>query len=149
MIFFKNSFKNKRVIITGHTGFKGSWLTLWLTILGAKVLGISNSIITKPSNFEAQKLKNVELDNILKLKISNLESLESNFQELAIKLQSIEAQLSKKTIALSSSQKNQDKLEIQLENVQTLASERMALLSALRIKFEDTNRKIQSFEQLH
>tara|TARA_Y200000002_G_C22678771_1_gene663165 strand:- start:441 stop:2336 length:1896 start_codon:yes stop_codon:yes gene_type:complete len=96
--------------------------------------------------FESQKLKNVELDNILKLKISNLESLESNFQELAIKLQSIEAQLSKKTIALSSSQKNQDKLEIQLENVQTLASERMALLSALRIKFEDTNRKIQSFE---
>ena len=34
-------FKNKRVLITGHTGFKGSWLTLWLSKIGAKVYGIS------------------------------------------------------------------------------------------------------------
>ena len=34
-------YKNKTVIITGHTGFKGSWLTLWLTTLGANVVGIS------------------------------------------------------------------------------------------------------------
>ena len=32
---------NKKVIITGHTGFKGSWLSLWLHKLGAKVIGIS------------------------------------------------------------------------------------------------------------
>ena len=36
-----SKYKNKRVIVTGHTGFKGSWLTLWLYLLGAKVLGIS------------------------------------------------------------------------------------------------------------
>ena len=78
MIFFKNSFKNKRVIITGHTGFKGSWLTLWLTILGAKVLGISNSTITKPSNFEAQKLKK-KIKN-KKLDIRNLKQLRSSIK---------------------------------------------------------------------
>ena len=73
MIYFKNSFKNKRVIITGHTGFKGSWLTLWLTILGAKVLGISNGAITKPSNFEVQRLKK-DIKN-KKLDIRNLDQL--------------------------------------------------------------------------
>ena len=41
------TFKNKKVIITGHTGFKGSWLTLWLSEIGAKVLGISKNIPTK------------------------------------------------------------------------------------------------------
>ena len=33
-------FRNKKVLITGHTGFKGSWLSLWLNISGAKVYGI-------------------------------------------------------------------------------------------------------------
>ena len=32
-----NKFKNKKIIITGHTGFKGSWLALWLKLLGAKI----------------------------------------------------------------------------------------------------------------
>ena len=36
---FQNAFKGKRVLITGHTGFKGSWLTAWLLELGAKVAG--------------------------------------------------------------------------------------------------------------
>ena len=53
---FEKVFKNKKIIITGHTGFKGSWLTLSLTNLGAKVLGISASIPTKPSNFIASKI---------------------------------------------------------------------------------------------
>lgn len=37
----KRFWKDKRVLITGHTGFKGSWLTLWLNRLGAKITGIS------------------------------------------------------------------------------------------------------------
>ena len=52
------NFKNKRVIITGHTGFKGSWLSLWLYISGAKIMGISNGVLTKPSHFDSIKLKN-------------------------------------------------------------------------------------------
>ena len=57
MISLLKNFNGKKVIITGHTGFKGSWLTLWLIHLGAKVTGISDRIPTNPSNFEANQLK--------------------------------------------------------------------------------------------
>ena len=57
MISLLKNFNGKKVIITGHTGFKGSWLTLWLVHLGAKVTGISDRTPTNPSNFEANQLK--------------------------------------------------------------------------------------------
>ena len=41
---FNNIYKNKNVLITGHTGFKGSWLSSWLIKLGANVTGISDGI---------------------------------------------------------------------------------------------------------
>ena len=50
-------FKNKKVIVTGHTGFKGSWLSLWLKILGAKVIGVSIYVPSDPSHFKAINLK--------------------------------------------------------------------------------------------
>jgi len=34
------SYKGRKVLITGHTGFKGSWLALWLESLGAQVIGV-------------------------------------------------------------------------------------------------------------
>ncbi|MBD3345367.1 MAG: CDP-glucose 4,6-dehydratase, partial [Chitinivibrionales bacterium] len=37
----KKFWHNKKVFLTGHTGFKGSWLSLWLSTLGAKVTGYS------------------------------------------------------------------------------------------------------------
>jgi len=46
-----NFYKNKKIIITGNTGFKGAWLTMWLLSLGAKIVGISKDIPTKPSLF--------------------------------------------------------------------------------------------------
>jgi CDP-glucose 4,6-dehydratase len=52
----KSIFKGKKVIITGHTGFKGSWLSIWLTTLGATVIGVSNSVPSEPSHFESAKL---------------------------------------------------------------------------------------------
>ena len=48
---YNEIYKNKKVFITGHTGFKGSWLTIWLTQLGAKVCGYSLEPNTKPSMF--------------------------------------------------------------------------------------------------
>ena len=54
---FKGIYKNKKVLITGNTGFKGSWLTTWLLKLGAKVYGISKDITTNPSMFEELDLK--------------------------------------------------------------------------------------------
>ncbi len=53
----RDQFKNKIVLITGHTGFKGSWLTQWMTLLGADVIGISESVPTSPSLFEALGLR--------------------------------------------------------------------------------------------
>lgn len=49
---FDNIYKNKRVFLTGHTGFKGSWLTLWLERLGAEVCGYSLEPDTKPAMFK-------------------------------------------------------------------------------------------------
>ena len=53
---FLNHYKNKKVLITGHTGFKGSWLTLWLHKIGANIQGYSKDIPTQPSLFEELKL---------------------------------------------------------------------------------------------
>ena len=60
---FKHCYKDKRILITGHTGFKGSWLTLWLTQLGAKVVGLSLNIPTKPSNYIASSIENMIEDH--------------------------------------------------------------------------------------
>jgi CDP-glucose 4,6-dehydratase len=43
--------EGRRVLVTGHTGFKGAWLTLWLTSMGADVTGLSDGVPTEPSLF--------------------------------------------------------------------------------------------------
>ena len=75
--FFK-TFKNKTIIVTGHTGFKGSWLTLWLYSIGAKVIGISKNIHGEPSHFKELKLKNVK--NYF-LDIKNLKKVKNIFKK--------------------------------------------------------------------
>ena len=60
MIALDSYFKNKVVIVTGHTGFKGSWLVTWLNLLGAKVTGISNGYTSSPSHYKFLKLKKVK-----------------------------------------------------------------------------------------
>ena len=54
---FKETFHNEKVFITGHTGFQGTWLSLWLNSLGAKVIGYSLDPPTRPSLFEIVSLK--------------------------------------------------------------------------------------------
>ncbi len=49
---FDNVFRGKRVLVTGHTGFKGAWLTQWLVELGAKVSGYSVDVPTQPALFD-------------------------------------------------------------------------------------------------
>jgi CDP-glucose 4,6-dehydratase len=49
-------YKGKRVLVTGHTGFKGSWLALWLHMLGAEVTGYSLDPPSTPNHFEAARI---------------------------------------------------------------------------------------------
>jgi len=50
-------YKNKLVLVTGHTGFKGSWLAIWLKELGADIVGYSLDPPSEPNNVEATKLR--------------------------------------------------------------------------------------------
>ena len=52
----ESTFRGKKVLITGNTGFKGSWLTIWLLSLGAKIYGIALEPPTQPSLFNESKL---------------------------------------------------------------------------------------------
>ena len=66
-------FKNKTILVTGHTGFKGSWLVMWLLKLNAKVVGVSIDIPTSPSLFKLSNLKD-KIDHYF-LDITNIEEL--------------------------------------------------------------------------
>ncbi|MFA4046390.1 CDP-glucose 4,6-dehydratase [Prevotella sp. PCHR] len=48
---FNNFYRGKRILITGHTGFKGSWLSIWLHELGAEVIGIAQDPFTERDNY--------------------------------------------------------------------------------------------------
>ena len=70
---------NKRVLITGHTGFKGSWLSIWLNKLGAEIIGFSNSITTTPSLYE---LSGINSDIISEIgDIRNLDTVKTIFSQ--------------------------------------------------------------------
>jgi len=49
--FMKDFYKGKRVLVTGHTGFKGSWLAIWLNEMGAEVVGYALEPNTDKDNY--------------------------------------------------------------------------------------------------
>jgi len=59
---FNKVYKNKKVLITGHTGFKGSWLAYWLKEMGADVIGYSLESKTNPNHM---KLLNLDIKSII------------------------------------------------------------------------------------
>ena len=63
MSYLKENYIGKTVLITGHTGFKGSWLSAWLTSLGAKVIGLSIDIPCTPSNFAVSNIGDLVEDH--------------------------------------------------------------------------------------
>ena len=58
---FNGIYKGKKVLVTGHTGFKGSWLSQWLELMGADVYGYSLSAVSEPDHFSMLNLKMKEL----------------------------------------------------------------------------------------
>ncbi|MDC0229395.1 CDP-glucose 4,6-dehydratase [Deltaproteobacteria bacterium] len=73
-------FNDQTVLVTGHTGFKGSWLTLWLKQLNANVVGVSIDIPSKPSHFEAANISNQIED--YRLDIRERDAMKSLIQEI-------------------------------------------------------------------
>ena len=59
---FNNIYKGKKILVTGHTGFKGSWLSIWLRELGAEVIGYSLDPYTEKDNFNLSKLSEKIVD---------------------------------------------------------------------------------------
>ena len=77
----KKVFKSKKVLITGHTGFKGSWLSLCLRYLGANVLGISKNIPSSPSNFLSSNVDKIVKSKTLDIKkIDKIKAVINKFQ---------------------------------------------------------------------
>jgi len=58
----ETSYKNKKVLITGHTGFKGSWLSIWLNKIGANVIGYALDPVNKKDNFSLSGISNKIVD---------------------------------------------------------------------------------------
>ena len=77
----KTNWQGKKVLVTGHTGFKGSWLSLWLKKMGAKVYGVSLDPATSPSIFEVAKVSG-EVERDVRIDIRNLNELKNFFQEV-------------------------------------------------------------------
>jgi CDP-glucose 4,6-dehydratase len=61
---YKNFYRNKRVLVTGHTGFKGSWLSIWLDLMGAKVYGYSLKPAYNPNNYSLSGLSEFVTEKI-------------------------------------------------------------------------------------
>jgi CDP-glucose 4,6-dehydratase len=77
---FKNIYEGKKVIVTGHTGFKGAWLSLWLRLMNADVYGISNAVPTEPSLFDVANIES-QMKSYMK-DIRDLEAMKNIFQEV-------------------------------------------------------------------
>ena len=77
----KKYWKNKKVLITGHTGFMGSWLCLVLKLYGCKIYGISNKENTKPSLFKIMKVDKLIFKHFV-IDINDLKKLKNIFKEI-------------------------------------------------------------------
>ena len=71
---------NKRVLVTGHTGFKGAWLTQWLVMMGAEVVGVSKGLPTQENLFEAAGLANT-IDKDYRIDIGEHAATLESFQQ--------------------------------------------------------------------
>ncbi len=81
MVKFSDFYKNKKILITGNTGFKGSWLSIWLHSLGAELHGLSKDIPSEPSMYQQCKLDKIIKTNFFDIQdTSKVNNLISNLE---------------------------------------------------------------------
>jgi CDP-glucose 4,6-dehydratase len=81
---FAGIYKDLPVLVTGHTGFKGTWLSMWLNLLGARVIGYSLEPPTMPNHFDMSGMKDRMVD--IRDNIGNLDKLVSVIEEFQPKV---------------------------------------------------------------
>ena len=84
----KAAYKGKTVLVTGHTGFKGSWMSIWLHAMGAKVIGVALDPTTDRDNFVLSGIgKKIEAD--IRADIRDRKKMEDIFRKYqpAVQLQ--------------------------------------------------------------
>ena len=83
---FGGVYKGKRVLVTGHTGFKGSWLCTWLKSMGAEVCGFSDKVPTEPAHIDTLDLDiKSAVDTALSLSLKEIEDpilIRNDFQKI-------------------------------------------------------------------
>lgn len=103
----KGIYQGLPVLVTGHTGFKGSWLSIWLHELGAKVIGYSLEPPTKPNNFQLTKLSKRITDVRGDVRDFNrLEQVVKKYKPRAV------FHLAAQTIVLTSFEKSKETIDI-------------------------------------
>ena len=96
-----NFWKNRSVFVTGHTGFKGSWLCLWLSLMGAKVYGYSLKPLTNPNLYNVIMLKK----KIKKSYIANLCDYKTLFSAMRESKPSVVIHMAAQSLVLESYEK--------------------------------------------
>ncbi len=79
LVMYNNFYKDKKILVTGHTGFKGSWLCLWLNMLDAKVFGYALKPNTKPNLFTVLNLEKYMQSHIADIR--NKDELETKIKD--------------------------------------------------------------------
>ena len=77
---FADAYSSRTVLVTGHTGFKGSWLSVWLAELGARVVGLSNGVPTTPSHFAVAGLGDIVED--LRIDVRDREAVQAAIERV-------------------------------------------------------------------
>jgi len=82
---FNNFYKGKRVLVTGHTGFKGSWLSIWLHELGAEVVGVAKDPYSEKDNYVLSGIgKKIKAPDFTTMSLEEIEKWANQYSDSSL-----------------------------------------------------------------